>query len=241
MSVMDLNKSISEESFRVTPVRQANARFSIAALDSIVPPPASMQLALKRAFDIFASISALVVLAPLLLVVAALIKMDSPGPVLFKQTRWGKNCRTIKVYKFRSMRTDMQDVTGVAQTVKNDPRVTRVGAFLRRSNIDELPQLLNVLKGDMSVVGPRCHAIGMRAGGMLYEELVPEYHHRHAMRPGITGLAQMRGLRGPTDRPAKARARIASDLHYVENFSLLMDIRIIFGTLISELNGGKGF
>jgi polysaccharide biosynthesis protein PslA len=125
--------------------------------------------------------------------------------------------------------------------VKNDPRVTRVGAFLRRSNIDELPQLLNVLKGDMSVVGPRCHAIGMRAGGMLYEELVPEYHHRHAMRPGITGLAQMRGLRGPTDRPAKARARIASDLHYVENFSLLMDIRIIIGTLISELNGGKGF
>jgi lipopolysaccharide/colanic/teichoic acid biosynthesis glycosyltransferase len=93
----------------------------------------------------------------------------------------------------------------------------------------------------MSVVGPRCHAIGMRAGGMLYEELVPQYHHRHAMRPGITGLAQMRGLRGPTDRPAKARARIASDLHYVENFSILMDIRIIIGTLISELNGGKGF
>jgi lipopolysaccharide/colanic/teichoic acid biosynthesis glycosyltransferase len=200
-----------------------------------------VQFVLKRAFDIFASISALIVLAPLLLVVAALIKMDSPGPVLFKQTRWGKNCRAIKVYKFRSMRTDMQDVTGVAQTVKNDPRVTRVGAFLRRSNIDELPQLLNVLKGDMSVVGPRCHAIGMRAGGMLYEELVPQYHHRHAMRPGITGLAQMRGLRGPTDRPAKARARIASDLYYVENFSLLMDMRIIVGTLISELNGGKGF
>jgi polysaccharide biosynthesis protein PslA len=238
---MDLNKSISEESFRVTPALQVNARFPVTALDSAAPPPASTQLVLKRSFDIIAAISAIIVLAPILLVVAALIKMDSRGPVLFKQTRWGKNCRAIKVYKFRSMRTDMQDVSGVAQTVKNDPRITRIGAFLRRSNIDELPQLLNVLKGDMSVVGPRCHAIGMRAGGMLYEELVPEYHHRHAMRPGITGLAQMRGLRGPTDRPAKARARIASDLHYVEKFSLLMDIRIIIGTLVSELSGGKGF
>jgi lipopolysaccharide/colanic/teichoic acid biosynthesis glycosyltransferase len=202
---------------------------------------ADADLFLKRVFDIVSSGAALVVLAPFLLVVALLIKLDSPGPVLFKQTRWGKDCRAIKVYKFRSMRTDMCDVSGVAQTVMNDPRITRIGAVLRRTNIDELPQLLNVLRGDMSVVGPRCHAIGMRAGGMLYEELVPEYHQRHAVRPGMTGLAQMRGLRGPTDRPAKARARIACDLYYVENFSFLLDMRIIAGTVVSELTRGKGF
>jgi lipopolysaccharide/colanic/teichoic acid biosynthesis glycosyltransferase len=196
---------------------------------------------LKRLIDIAASLSALIILLPFFAAIALLIRMDSPGPVLFKQTRWGRNCTKIKVYKFRSMRTDLGDATGVAQTVQNDPRITRIGGILRRTNLDELPQLLNVLKGDMSLVGPRCHAIGMLAAGMLYEELVPEYHYRHLVRPGITGLAQMRGLRGPTDRAAKARARIASDLHYVENFSVVLDIRIIFGTLISEMRGGNGF
>lgn len=196
---------------------------------------------LKRALDIAGSSIALLILTPFLLGIAVLIKLDSPGPVLFTQIRWGKNCRKIRVYKFRSMRTDMCDASGVAQTVQNDPRVTRIGAILRRTNIDELPQLLNVLKGDMSLVGPRCHAINMLAAGMLYQELVPEYHQRHAMRPGITGLAQMRGLRGPTDRAAKARARIASDLYYIENFSIFLDLKIIAGTVISELTNGKGF
>jgi lipopolysaccharide/colanic/teichoic acid biosynthesis glycosyltransferase len=139
------------------------------------------------------------------------------------------------------MRTELGDATGVAQTVKNDPRITRIGAVLRRTNVDELPQLINVLKGDMSLVGPRCHAIGMLAAGRLYEELVPHYHLRHRMRPGITGLAQMRGLRGPTDRSDKARARIVSDLYYVDNFSVWLDIKIMIGTVISELRGGKGF
>lgn len=196
---------------------------------------------MKRAFDIVASGATLIALLPLFLTTAFLIKLDSPGPVFFSQTRWGKDGRKIRVFKFRSMRTDLCDVTGVAQTVKNDPRVTRIGAMLRRTNIDELPQLLNVLKGDMSLVGPRCHAVGMLAAGIPYEELVPDYHRRHVMRPGLTGLAQMRGLRGPTDRPGKARARIACDLYYVENFSFLLDMRIIFGTVLSEMKGGKGF
>lgn len=204
-------------------------------------PHKTLQLAMKRAFDIAASGATLVMLLPLFLTVAALIKLDSPGPVFFSQSRWGKDGKKIRVYKFRSMRTDLCDATGVAQTVRNDPRVTRIGNVLRRTNIDELPQLLNVLKGDMSLVGPRCHAIGMLAAGIPYEELVPDYHRRHAMRPGLTGLAQMRGLRGPTDRPGKARARIACDLHYIENFSFWFDMRIIFGTVISELKGGKGF
>jgi lipopolysaccharide/colanic/teichoic acid biosynthesis glycosyltransferase len=197
--------------------------------------------ATKRAIDMFGASAALLMLLPLFLAVALMIRLDSPGPVLFKQVRWGKGGRKIRVYKFRSMRTDACDATGVAQTVKGDARITAVGAILRRTNIDELPQLLNVLKGEMSLVGPRCHAIGMLAAGIPYEELVPDYHQRHVMRPGITGLAQMRGLRGPTDRPGKARARIASDLYYVNNFSVWLDVRIIFGTVISELRGGKGF
>ena len=196
---------------------------------------------MKRAIDVLVSATALLILLPLLLFVAALIRLDSPGPVLFKQVRWGKGCTRIKIYKFRSMRADSCDVSGVAQTVPNDPRVTRVGAILRRTNFDELPQLLNVLRGDMSLVGPRCHAIGMLAAGKLYVELVPGYPRRHSMKPGITGLAQMRGLRGPTDRASRARARVLSDLYYVENFTIWLDIKIIFGTLVGEIRGGTGF
>ncbi|WP_348633041.1 sugar transferase [Rhizobium sp. CCGE532] len=197
--------------------------------------------ACKRAMDISISAAALLILAPLLVVIALAIRLESKGSPLFAQMRWGKNGKKIRVLKFRSMRTELGDPTGVAQTVRGDPRITKVGAFLRRTNLDELPQIWNVLRGDMSLVGPRCHAIGMLAGGMLYEELVVEYHKRHAVRPGLTGLAQMRGLRGPTDRPAKARARIASDLFYIENFSIGLDIKILFGTLLSELRGGQGF
>lgn len=200
-----------------------------------------VQFAVKRAMDIGGATVALVALSPVLLTVAALVRLDSPGPVLFSQLRWGQNGQKIRVYKFRSMRTDLCDASGVAQTVKNDPRITRVGAILRRTNIDELPQLINVLSGDMSLVGPRCHAIGMLAAGKLYEDLVPDYHKRHTVRPGITGLAQMRGLRGPTERADKARARVASDLHYVHNFSLWLDIKIMIGTVVSEIRGGKGF
>ncbi|MGK6316542.1 sugar transferase [Neorhizobium sp. DT-125] len=200
-----------------------------------------VQLAVKRTIDIGVSLTALLVLLPLMLVVALLIRLDSPGPALFTQVRWGKDCRKIRVYKFRSMRTDLGDATGITQTVRDDPRVTRVGAAIRKTNIDELPQLLNVLKGDMSLVGPRCHAIGMLAAGIPYEDLVPDYHRRHSVKPGMTGLAQMRGLRGPTDRPRKARARIACDLHYIDNFSIQLDLRIMFGTVLAELRGGKGF
>ncbi|RYE57474.1 MAG: sugar transferase, partial [Rhizobiaceae bacterium] len=174
------------------------------------------------------------------LLIALLIKLDSPGPIFFGQRRWGKDKSVIEVYKFRSMAIDRCDPTGVEQTIDNDPRVTRLGRVLRRTNIDELPQLWNILKGDMSLVGPRCHAIGMKACGMLYEDLVPSYHRRHGVRPGLTGLAQMRGLRGPTDTAFKARARVRADLFYIENFSLLLDLRIIMGTIRNEITGGTG-
>ncbi len=200
-----------------------------------------LQLALKRAFDIFGAACALIVLFPLLMTIALLIIIDDGGPIFFRQIRWGLKGNKITVYKFRSMRTDLCDPTGVKQTVKGDNRLTRIGAFLRKTNIDELPQLLNVIKGDMSLIGPRCHAINMRAAGMLYEELVPEYHYRHLMRPGITGLAQTRGWRGPTERPLEARARIASDIYYIRNFNLWLDVKILLGTLMSELRGGTGF
>lgn len=199
------------------------------------------QLVIKRGMDILISGSSLLILLPLFLLIAALIKIESRGPVLFTQLRWGMGGKKIKVYKFRSMRSDLGDPTGVQQTVPNDPRITPFGAFLRKSNFDELPQLLNVLKGDMSLVGPRCHVIGMKAAGVQYEELVPSYHDRHKMRPGITGLAQMRGLRGPTVSPSKSKARIACDIHYVNNFSLLLDIKIAFGTLRNEVFKGTGF
>ena len=139
------------------------------------------------------------------------------------------------------MALELGDVTGVAQTICDDPRVTKIGRLLRRSNIDELPQLLNVIKGDMALVGPRCHALGMKAAGILYEELVPEYHLRHRVRPGITGLAQMRGFRGPTDNAFRARARINADLYYVNNFSILFDLKILIGTIRKEIFGGTGF
>ncbi|MGV2103235.1 sugar transferase [Rhizobium sp. 21-4511-3d] len=208
------------------------------ALD--VSQPAFAQLAAKRAIDIFGSAIALCILAPVLLLIAAAIRIESAGPSLFVQRRWGKGGSVINVLKFRTMYSHLCDFSGVAQTQNGDPRVTRVGSFLRRSNLDELPQLWNILVGDMSIVGPRCHAIGMKAAGVLYEELVPEYHIRHRMRPGLTGLAQVRGLRGPTDRPSRARARIAADLHYVRNFSVVMDLKIISGTVIREIKGGTG-
>ncbi|MCA2409783.1 sugar transferase [Rhizobium leguminosarum bv. viciae 248] len=208
---------------------------------SLIERKMAVRLGVKRLIDIVASVSALIVLAPLFLAIALFIKLDDGGPVFFRQIRWGLNGRKITVFKFRSMRAEACDPSGIQQTVKGDSRVTGIGALLRKTNIDELPQLFNVLRGEMSLVGPRCHAINMRAAGRLYEELVPDYHHRHIMRPGITGLAQTRGWRGPTARSLEARARIACDIYYVRNFSLLLDLKILFKTVVIELRGGTGF
>ena len=139
------------------------------------------------------------------------------------------------------MYVDECDISGVAQVVEGDPRITRMGRFIRRTNIDELPQLINVIKGDLSLVGPRCHPIGMLAAGVLYEELAPEYHHRHLMRPGITGLAQVRGFRGPTNEPAPAIGRLACDLEYIAEFSTLNDLKILLLTVLREIADCTGF
>lgn len=195
----------------------------------------------KRIFDVTASSCALVVLAPAFLVIALLIRLESPGKAIFVQERWGKDMKKIRVYKFRSMYTDLCDASGVVQAVAGDSRITRVGKFIRRTNIDELPQLINVVKGDLSLVGPRCHPIGMFAGGKLYEVLVPKYHWRHLVKPGITGLAQSKGLRGPTTDAHLATLRIENDLRYIAEMSVLADIRIIALTVFNEIKRRPGF
>ncbi|WP_343057436.1 sugar transferase [Chthonobacter rhizosphaerae] len=202
---------------------------------------APWQHGVKRAMDFTLALAALIALAPLLLTVALIIKLSSRGPVFFKQYRVGLGNVEFEIYKFRSMYTDRCDVSGVAQTTENDPRVTPIGRFIRRTSIDELPQLLNVLKGDMSLVGPRPHVAGMLAGGVPYEELVPNYPLRHAMRPGLTGLAQVNGYRGPTTDANKARLRVEHDLEYIRHFSVALDMRIILRTVWTEFLSGSGY
>jgi lipopolysaccharide/colanic/teichoic acid biosynthesis glycosyltransferase len=195
----------------------------------------------KRMFDVVGACAALIFLAPLLAWIAIAIKLDSAGPVLFAQERVGLANKRFRIFKFRTMHPGLGDPTGVQQTVEDDPRVTRVGRFLRRSNLDELPQLWNVLIGDMSLVGPRPHAVGMLAGGKLYEHVAPYYCDRHRMRPGITGLAQSLGYRGPTVDVSRARIRIRLDCAYIRRFNLALDLCIIWKTIKEELLRGSGF
>ncbi|WP_404404959.1 sugar transferase [Pelagibacterium halotolerans] len=190
--------------------------------------------------DILLSLATLIFLAPFLAIVAIGIVLTSKGPVLFTQIREGLGGEPFAVYKFRSMYIDRCDASGVAQTKAGDPRLTPIGRVLRRTSIDELPQLLNVLKGDMSLIGPRPHVYDMLAGGRRYRELVPYYAARHGMKPGISGWAQANGLRGPTDDAEVAWARIDHDIAYIQNFSLLLDIKIIWLTLRREFLGGSG-
>src|SRR5438309_6453642 len=178
----------------------------------------------KRVFDIAAASGALLFFAPLLIVIAVAIKATSPGPVLFFQYRYGYRNRRFKIYKFRTMRNDAGDARGVRQTVQGDARVTPGGRILRKTSLDEIPQLFNVIKGDMSLVGPRPHVPGMLAADFLYEDLVPYYFQRHTARPGITGLAQVSGCRGSTAEFGPAISRIDYDLHYIERWSLRMDV-----------------
>jgi lipopolysaccharide/colanic/teichoic acid biosynthesis glycosyltransferase len=195
----------------------------------------------KRSFDAIAASFALLLLLPGLLAIALAIKLTSRGPILFRQRRYGLNNEIFMIYKFRTMYVDKCDNSGVEQTRRNDPRVTPVGKVLRRSNLDELPQLLNVVKGDMSLVGPRPHVVGMLAAGDLYENLVPNYFERHRVRPGLTGLAQARGLRGSTVDATLAKARIDLDLQYVQNWSFALDLGILIETFWTEfLKAGDG-
>lgn len=194
-------------------------------------PLAGWSSNLKRLEDLVLGSLMLLLASPVMLLVAIAIKLDSRGPVLFKQQRYGYNNKLIGVYKFRSMYTHMTDANADKQTTKNDARVTRVGRFIRRTSLDELPQFINVVLGSMSLVGPRPHAISTKAAGVLFEEAVETYVARHRVKPGITGWAQINGYRGETDTLIKIQKRVEYDLEYIENWSLWFDLYILARTL----------
>ncbi|EIT0948308.1 exopolysaccharide biosynthesis polyprenyl glycosylphosphotransferase, partial [Escherichia coli] len=185
----------------------------------------------KRLEDIIVSLSILIVISPVLLIIACAVKFTSPGPVIFRQIRYGMDGKSIKVWKFRSM-TVMENDNNVTQATKHDLRVTKVGKFLRRTSLDELPQFFNVLFGQMSVVGPRPHAVSHNE---QYRTLIKGYMLRHKVKPGITGLAQVNGWRGETDTLDKMQKRVEYDLLYIRNWSIWLDLKIIFLTIF------KGF
>lgn len=195
-------------------------------------PMRDMNRLWKRLEDLSLALIASVVLLPLLLLTAAAIKMTSKGPVLFKQRRFGFNNNEIIVYKFRSMYVDRQDISGAERTQREDPRVTPLGRILRKLSIDELPQLWNVLSGEMSLVGPRPHAVHMKVGDLYYLDAVRGYSARHRVKPGITGLAQVRGLRGEIYTVDRAKRRVELDLYYIDNWSLLFDLQIMLETVL---------
>jgi len=182
---------------------------------------------LKRASDIIFSIAILLVISPLMILIALMVKSTSPGPVIFRQKRYGLDGEQIVIYKFRSM-VVTEDGSTIQQATKNDLRITRLGAFLRRTSLDELPQFINVLQGRMSIVGPRPHAV---AHNEMYRTLIKGYMVRHKVRPGITGWAQVNGLRGETDKLEKMQARVDFDLDYLRKWSLLLDVLIIVKTI----------
>jgi putative colanic acid biosysnthesis UDP-glucose lipid carrier transferase len=211
------------------PIRERLTTLGNIAVFTVIDSPTSgWESILKRMFDVVASAAALVILSPLLIVTAAWIKHDSRGPVLFKQSRWGTGAEPFQIFKFRSMTQSASAASSTAQATKNDSRITKVGAFIRRTSIDELPQLINILCGDMSLVGPRPHAV---AHNQEYRGLVKGYMLRHKIKPGLTGWAQVHGFRGETDTIDKMEGRIGYDLEYLRNWTLSLDLYIIVRTV----------
>lgn len=211
----------------------AISRIADVPLARISGPPVDEARALaKRGQDLVIGTLALIVAAPVMALVALAIKLDSPGPALFRQRRHGFNNEEIVVWKFRSMRVEQPGAAaGVRQVQCGDDRVTRIGRFIRKTSLDELPQLFNVLSGEMSLVGPRPHPVGLMTGEVESARLVHEYAHRHRMKPGITGWAAIHGSRGPVDTPELVRRRVALDVEYIERQSFWLDLYVIAMTL----------
>jgi exopolysaccharide biosynthesis polyprenyl glycosylphosphotransferase len=208
---------------------QLSRRGPMSSLQLTRLPLSRFELLQKRVFDLLFAGLALALLTPLLLAVMLLVRLDSPGPIFFLQRRYGFNQREFRIVKFRTM-TTLDDGSEIRQAARGDPRITRVGRWLRRWNIDEIPQLFNVLMGDMSLVGPRPHAL---AHNRDYERRISLYARRHNVKPGITGWAQIHGFRGRTDTDDKMRQRVEHDLYYIDNWSIWLDLRILVQTVLS--------
>jgi Undecaprenyl-phosphate glucose phosphotransferase len=204
-------------------------------------PLRDWDLVQKSVFDRVVATLLLILLMPLLCVVAILIRIEGPGPILFRQMRMGLNNNLFRIYKFRTMHAHMTDRLSFRQTSRSDPRVTKVGRVIRKLSIDELPQLLNVLLGDMSLVGPRPHAPGTRLGDRKVDLVVATYAQRHRVKPGITGLAQIKGYRGEMTTEEQVIERVKYDLEYIENWSIWLDIKIMFWTVIRETRSRNAY
>ncbi|MFT6657792.1 undecaprenyl-phosphate glucose phosphotransferase [Maritalea sp.] len=212
----------------------------VPVFDMADKPISDWNIVAKWLFDkIFAAV-ALVLFSPIMLITAIAIKMESKGPVFFKQKRHGFNNELINVFKFRSMYTDMSDEKATKLVTKDDPRVTKVGRFIRKTSIDELPQFLNVLRGELSICGPRPHALQAKAEDRLYHDAVDGYFARHRVKPGITGWAQINGWRGETDTVDKIMQRVNHDLYYIENWSIFLDLYILIMTPVSLVSKNEG-
>jgi Undecaprenyl-phosphate glucose phosphotransferase len=200
-------------------------------------PLSLLEQVAKRLVDIVLGVSGIVLLMPMFIIIAIAIKLDSPGDALFRQTRRGFNSRKFKIFKFRTM-TDLEDGATIRQAVRGDRRVTRMGAWLRRTSVDELPQLFNVVSGEMSLVGPRPHAA---AHDDYYAEQISHYAFRHHMKPGITGWAQIRGCRGETPTVQSMKERVEHDIWYIDNWSVALDIQIILSTALEVVRGRNAY
>ncbi len=232
---VDIRLSAHTNKLRFRP-RSYTYEGSVPFLDIFEKPIANWDAVTKRIFDVSFSVIALVCLSPVMLATMIAIRYESKGPVIFRQKRYGFNNEVVEVLKFRSMYHDMADAEAKTVVTKGDPRVTRVGRFIRKTSIDELPQLINVLRGNLSLVGPRPHAVNAHTADRLWDEVVDGYFARHKVKPGVTGWAQINGWRGEVDDEEKIKQRVNCDLYYIENWSLLFDLQILFMTPYKLLN-----
>jgi Undecaprenyl-phosphate glucose phosphotransferase len=242
LRALDVDVSVLGDAIGFTiPQTPVSYPAGIPAFDLMRRPISGWPSVAKRGLDIGLSLLALALLAPLFAMIAVAIKLESPGSVLFRQKRMGFNGKTFHIYKFRSMRSDASDADAQVLVTRGDSRVTRLGRILRRTSLDELPQLWNVLIGDMSLVGPRPHALKAKAADRLYDEAVAEYAERHRVKPGITGWAQVKGWRGETDTVEKIKKRVEHDLYYIANWSLALDLRILVMTSFCGFFGRNAY
>jgi len=215
---------------------------SVPLLDVFDKPIADWDIVLKYLFDKIVGTLCLILFSPIMLLTALAVKLTSKGPVLFKQKRYGFNNELIEVYKFRSMYTDQLDYRADKLVTRSDSRVTPVGRIIRKTSLDELPQLLNVVfKGNLSLVGPRPHVVNAKAADHQYDEVVDGYFARHRVKPGMTGWAQIHGWRGGTDTEEKIQKRVECDLYYIENWSILLDLYIMIATPLALLKTENAF